>query len=99
METVISENSTNENKCEFKAAGVWFSKSILRSITIEQLSQFRVVEKISVKIDKYKCHLLYNETCLNNNLLPKYTNIIYIYIYISFMELYLCKKKIDVVFF
>ena len=33
------------------------------------------IERISLKIIKLSCHLSFNETCLNNNLLPTYTNI------------------------
>ena len=74
MEEVFSENSTNSNKFGYKAAVVWLSRIILRSMSTVQMSQYRVVEKLGVKLEKYKCHLLYNETCLNNDLLPKYTN-------------------------
>ena len=58
----------------------WLSRCILR-VTSEKIKlKFRQLEKCKLKNIKEKSHLVFNETCLNNNLLPVYTNI-YIYIY------------------
>lgn len=48
----------------------------------------RSIEKVNKKLIDNKYSLVFNTTCINENLLPKYTNIyiyilIYIYIYIS----------------
>lgn len=53
----------------------WLSHCILRTSTEEIRSNYRLLEKQAVKLQKDICHLRFNETCLNNNLLPCYTNI------------------------
>ena len=61
----------------------WLSRCILRVTKEEIKFKFRQLEKYKLKNSKAKSHLVFNETCLNNNLLPVCTNIyIYIYIYI-----------------
>ena len=61
----------------------WLSKVILKTSTRENLSIFRALERLSIKLVNARSDLLHNETCSNNNLLPQFTNInIYIYIYI-----------------
>ena len=63
----------------------WLSKCVLKTISQENLITFRKPEKNQRKLSKLKANLLFNETCLINNLLPTYTNIyIYIYIYIHY---------------
>ena len=42
---------------------------------------FRDLEKLNLKLVSLESHRTFNETCINNDLLPTYTNI-YIYIYI-----------------
>ena len=59
----------------------WFSFTILRHSSREFIQFFRKIEKLLIKINKLKGHLSFNDTCLNNSLLPIYTNI-YIYIYL-----------------
>ena len=69
-------------------------KSMVVSAWAEDMGQFlyhlnpdkrkirRTLEKLQLKIKK-QCSIVFNKTCLNNNLLPKYTLFnIYIYIYI-----------------
>ena len=41
----------------------------------------RNIERLNKKITNAKLSVLFNQTCISNNLLPSYTNI-YIYIYI-----------------
>ena len=43
---------------------------------------FREIEKPSKKCVHLKCDIDFNETCLNNGVIPKYCHI-YIYIYID----------------
>ena len=59
----------------------WLSRCILRVTKEKNKEKFRQLEKYKVKNLKAKSHLFFNETCLNNNLLPVYTKRIYIYIY------------------
>ena len=59
----------------------WLSKVILKIIPPEIKSLYRNVEKTNIKLCNLKSHQIFNITCLNNNLLPNYTDI-YIYIYI-----------------
>ena len=56
------------------------SFSILNSCSADVKNVYKNIEKISIKIVAVNSHQSFNETCLNNNLLPIYTNI-YIYIY------------------
>ena len=61
----------------------WLSKCILNIITNEQRKLFRALENDKIKKVKAEQHIKFNEQCINNDLLPKFTNIyIYIYIYI-----------------
>jgi len=53
----------------------WFSFSILRSSTRDILAEFRVLERLILKVVRSQSHLNFNETCINNNLLPTYTNV------------------------
>ena len=62
-------------------ATLWMSKVITKLINGNVRKLFREVEKKSIKLIETKSHRAFNECCLNNNLLPNYTNIcIYIYI-------------------
>ena len=62
-------------------ATLWMSKAITKLIHGNVRKLFRDIEKKSIKLIETKSHRAFNECCLNNNLLPNYTNI-YIYIYI-----------------
>ena len=55
------------------------SKVITKLINGNVRKLFRDIEKKSIKLIETKSHRAFNECCLNNNLLPNYTNI-YIYI-------------------
>ena len=58
----------------------WLSRCILK-VTFENIKlKFRELEKYKIKNLRDKSHLIFNETCLNNDRLPVHTNI-YIYIY------------------
>ena len=54
---------------------LWLSKVILRTLTPETKSKFREVERTSIKLIEVSSHQLFNRCCLNNNLLPAYTNV------------------------
>ena len=75
------------------------TENIVKSIWAEDMGQFlyhldpntrkitRRLEKLQLKIINKQRSIVFNKTCLNNNLLPKYTLFdiylsIYIYIYI-----------------
>ena len=53
----------------------WLSKIILKIIPSDTIIIFRKLEKEEIKLLSLKAHRLFNETCLNNNVLPKYTDI------------------------
>ena len=64
----------------------------------EKKQKIRKIEKINKKIASVKSSLVFNRTCIKENLLPKYTNMyiyIYIYIYIHYDHLhsYMSNKK------
>ena len=48
---------------------------ILRLLTDEQINKFRKLEKCQVKLNNNNSHLDFNITCVNNSLLPTYTNV------------------------
>ena len=58
-----------------KTCRQWLSFTILRHLDRQQKAQFRILERLFEKITKLKSHLIFNETCINNQLLPTYTNI------------------------
>ena len=79
------ETSTSKflvmNLCIF--ISTWLSRCILKTAALGMKAKFRELERLHLKIIKERSHLKFNEVCLNNDLLPIYTNIyIYIYIYI-----------------
>ena len=56
----------------------WMSKCILKIIPTEVKDLFRNYERNAKKLLTAHSHRKFNETCLNNNLLPNYSNI-YVY--------------------
>ena len=58
----------------------WLSLIILKTLPTEIKQLYRKYEKNKLKLTTLIAHRLFNETCINNNLLPIYTNIIYVYI-------------------
>ena len=81
MDIVISENTAE------KFVSAWMSFVILRILSEGTKLKFREVEKSALKICLRNSHLSFDETCLNDKLLPTFTNIyvyvcVYIYIYI-----------------
>ena len=56
---------------------------LLNQITTDQKSLVRKLEKLDQKIVNCSYAIKFNETCVKEDILPKYTDIyIYIYIYI-----------------
>ena len=51
----------------------WLSRCIVRATEEKIKLKFRQLEKYKLKNLKAKSHLVLNETCLSNNLLPGYT--------------------------
>ena len=45
---------------------------ILRHLDQQRKAQFRFLERLFERITKLKSHLIFNETCINNQLLPTY---------------------------
>ena len=64
----------------FNATVKWISKVILKISSPNTIHSFRVLERNSTKLLKVLAHRLFNETCLNNSLLPTYTNMYMLYI-------------------
>lgn len=54
---------------------LWLSKIILRVLNQNSRAVYRRLERKSVKLITTVAHRVFNETCLNNKLLPRYTNI------------------------
>ena len=65
----------------------WLSKVILRTCSDECKLIYRKFEKFKIRITNGRFHLQFNLACINNDLLPTYTNI-YIYIYV-------CQDRIE----
>ena len=55
----------------------WLSFTIVKFLTKDQKILFKSLEKENEKRIKLKSHLKFNECCLINKLLPKYTDIIW----------------------
>ena len=53
----------------------WLSKVIPKTPTRKNLSIFRALERPSIKLMIALSHLLYDETCSNNNLWSQFTNL------------------------
>ena len=69
---VISESSPE------KFVSAWRSFGCLRIPSEGAKLKFREVEKVALKVCLLNSHLSFNATCLNNKLLPTFSNI-YIY--------------------
>ena len=68
--------------------------TLIYSLPAEQKKEVRELEKVSLKLAKSECSLLFNSVCLSENILPNYTNIyIYIYIYIYIPNIYTSRKN------
>ena len=80
MDIVISESSPK------KFFSAWMSFVILRICSEVAKLKFPEDEKVALKICLLNSHLSFNETYLNNKLLPTFTNI-YIYYYIVLKRL------------
>ena len=65
----------------FRLLAKWPLNVALKTSTREHLSTFRALERFSIELMNARLHLLYNETCSNNNLLPIFTNV-FIFIFI-----------------
>ena len=53
----------------------WLSFVILKTCEESERREYRKLEKLTTKLIRTICHLRFNETCLNDNLLPTYTNV------------------------
>ena len=58
----------------------WLSRTVFKTSSNDVKRMFRDLEKLNLKLVSLESHRTFNETCINNDLLPTYTNI---YIYIS----------------
>ena len=61
----------------------WLSRTVLKTSSADIIRMFRDLEKLQLKLVCLVSHRTFNETCLNNDLLPTYTNI---YIYVLVMD-------------
>ena len=79
-----------------KAITKWLSFVILKTCDIQVKNEYRKLERIKLKLEIVKSHLLFNETCVINKLLPVYTNIyiyMYMYIYLYMTVVVIIKSK------
>ena len=53
----------------------WLSRIVLKTSSREVVQKYREVEKLSLKCCNVRSHRTFNECCLNNKLLPIYTNV------------------------
>ena len=59
-----------------KVLSFWYSKIVLRFFTDNEKIIYRNLERITKKLENNKSHLMFNETCYNNDIFPTSTNII-----------------------
>ena len=50
-----------------KVLSFWYSKIVLRFLKDNEKTMYRNLERSILKLKKYKSHLMFNETCYNNN--------------------------------
>ena len=74
MTSVPSRNVANFNS-SFPILRKWVSKVILKISNRDMIHAYRVLERNTVKLIRTTSHRNFNETCLNNNLLPNYSKI------------------------
>ena len=67
---------------DYKYPHVDYSKTIVNSLEHDVKKTFRKLERTSIKLITAIDHHSFNETCLNNSLLPNYSYI-YISVYLS----------------
>ena len=67
----------------------WYSRSIFNFQPPEIKQLFRKIETKSKQLITNNLHQEFNNICLNENLLPIYTNI---YMYIIYIYIYIYKK-------
>ena len=51
---------------------------LLNNLNINNKRKYRNFENLSKKLIKKKWSVVFNTTCLNNKILPKYTNCMYV---------------------
>ena len=56
--------------------------NLIFDLTSEQKTLIRTIEKLQKKREKAKNAVIFNKTCIQEDILPKYTNI-YIYIRVA----------------
>ena len=56
----------------------WYSKIVLRFLTDNEKIIYRNLERKILKLEGDKSHLMFNETCYNNDILPIHTNMIWL---------------------
>ena len=60
----------------------WFAMSVvslgslLYNLPVDRRKSVRDLEKLSTKISKLQCSLLFNNTCLREGILPTYSNLL-----------------------
>ena len=54
---------------------IWLSKIILKIVNRDVAAAFRNIERILVRLTKTRYHLRFNESCIQHELLPTFTNI------------------------
>ena len=52
----------------------WYSYNILKHSSLETKKIFRCLERIQVKITKKQMDIIFNQKCLDNGLLPNYSD-------------------------
>ena len=65
---------TSRNIAIKKYLAKWFSFRILNLSDIETKKCFRTIEKVNEKLTKKRLDIEFNIKCLDNGLLPNYTN-------------------------
>ena len=88
-----------EHECFFKCWAIelvsestrdtYNDRQYINQFTLNTIKVKREFERIQKKICRHKMSIMFNEICINEEMLPKYTHI-YIYIYIYMLKRYIC---------
>ena len=56
-----------------KILSLWYSRGVLRFLKGNEKKLYRNLKRSTLKLERNKSHLMFNETCHNNDILTKYT--------------------------
>ena len=78
-----------------KILSLWYSQVLLRLLKDNEKKLYRNLECRTLKLERNKSHLMFNETCYDDDILPKFTSIIMVFDIVNF-QLQFCNHFFQV---